>query len=162
MARLAAAVAVWAAALRETLRPVRLPPFRHRRTASSSLVASQSALPGEFLSLRWGCQPPTLERPDHIARQAQLPAFVAHGLFSFIPLTRSTLALIPVCEDFSCALTACSPRRWPYGRRWRSSANSCGRTDNALATLLWLGSPTCATGSLCGLASLCWASNLAR
>jgi hypothetical protein len=36
---------------------------------------------------RMGCQPPAAERPDQIAPQAQLLVFVAHGLFSFFPLT---------------------------------------------------------------------------
>ncbi len=65
------------------LAPVRLPPFHYRRAGSSSVHASQPALPGELRSLEWGCQPPTVERPDQIAPRAQRPVFVAHGLFTF-------------------------------------------------------------------------------
>ena len=54
------------------LTPVRLPPFYYRRAGSSSVHASQPALPGELRSLEWGCQPPAVERPDQIAPRSWL------------------------------------------------------------------------------------------
>jgi hypothetical protein len=80
-----------------------LPPFHYRRAGSSSVHASQPALPGEIRSLEWSCQPPALERPDQIAPQAQLLVFVAHGSFSSFPVNSLGPGPDPGLRDFSCA-----------------------------------------------------------